>query len=274
MKKYEIPKGWRITIYIVVAIFAVVGVPLIINHCYLPNKGFETVWGGEELLGYYGSILGAVATIIAVYKTIDFTINNQKEERKREVRPYLTASFIKCTEFTEESMGNVDAFFSYSKIKSNYDFYIPEEVAKIILRRKEAEKVTPNIWGINKIYDEYNSLLNEYRKKKCLVYCKIENIGANNAIFLNIEHRDMEVNSSLYVAKDKPCVIGLILDEDLLWEGQEETPIDINFTYFDIYSIAKYHQGIHIPFFRDENGLLDCKPSVKFTMTPPREIKK
>ena len=111
MKKDRIIKIVIIILSILVGAFAVVCVPLIINYCYLENKIFETVWDGAELLGYYGSILGAVATIIAVVMTIKFTIKNQKEEKKLSIRPYLQTNIIYFSDFDEDtSIGNIKVF--------------------------------------------------------------------------------------------------------------------------------------------------------------------
>ena len=55
------------------ALIAVVGVPFAINELYKLDKGYITVWTGPELLAYYGTIVGAAATIIALVGTILFT---------------------------------------------------------------------------------------------------------------------------------------------------------------------------------------------------------
>src|SRR5699024_10680981 len=60
-------------IFVIVILFLIVGIPLIINELYKVNSGYITMWGASEVLSYYGTILGAGATIIAVYFTIHFT---------------------------------------------------------------------------------------------------------------------------------------------------------------------------------------------------------
>lgn len=57
----------------VVALFFVIGVPFIINELYKTGNGYITLWGAADVLAYYGTILGAVATILAVVLTIRFT---------------------------------------------------------------------------------------------------------------------------------------------------------------------------------------------------------
>lgn len=58
---------------ILVAIFLIVGIPVIINECYKANCGYITVWDGSDVLGYYGTILGSVIAVISIIVTIAFT---------------------------------------------------------------------------------------------------------------------------------------------------------------------------------------------------------
>ena len=60
-------------IVLLFAIFLIVGVPLIINNCYLENDGYITVWGGDDVLGYYGSVLGSIIAVATLTITIIFT---------------------------------------------------------------------------------------------------------------------------------------------------------------------------------------------------------
>lgn len=71
MKKWY--KSWKIWCMLVTAILLVVLVPVGINEAYKKGDGYITVWTGSEFLSYYGTILGAVSTIIALVGTIVFT---------------------------------------------------------------------------------------------------------------------------------------------------------------------------------------------------------
>lgn len=57
----------------IMAATLVVIVPFFINEAYKKGGDYITVWTGAEFLAYYGTILGAVATIIALSGTIIFT---------------------------------------------------------------------------------------------------------------------------------------------------------------------------------------------------------
>lgn len=56
---------WRIVLFTVIFLFILFAlVPLLINHLYIQNTGYITVWSGADVLAFYGSALGAVGTIV------------------------------------------------------------------------------------------------------------------------------------------------------------------------------------------------------------------
>ncbi len=66
-------KTLKIGLFVVIALFLIVGIPIIINECYKMNCGYITVWDGADLLGYYGSIIGAIIAVATLVITIVFT---------------------------------------------------------------------------------------------------------------------------------------------------------------------------------------------------------
>ena len=50
-----------------------VGVPILINEAYKRHMPYGVSWNPGDALAYYGALLGAVATIIALIWTISFT---------------------------------------------------------------------------------------------------------------------------------------------------------------------------------------------------------
>ena len=82
----------KIILYSVIAIALMVGVPLIINESYKMNSGYMTCWDASDVLSYYGTILGATATIIAVILTIRFSKKQQREERIIGAKPWLSST--------------------------------------------------------------------------------------------------------------------------------------------------------------------------------------
>ena len=57
----------------IVLLLIIVGIPILINELYKLNNGYITEWGASDVLSYYGTILGAIGTIvlgvIAIYQT-------------------------------------------------------------------------------------------------------------------------------------------------------------------------------------------------------------
>ena len=66
-------KTWMVILLIVVVAVLTIGVPFAINEAYKVDNGYVTMWGAEDVLSYYGAILGATATIAALALTIWFT---------------------------------------------------------------------------------------------------------------------------------------------------------------------------------------------------------
>lgn len=66
-------KAVKILFIIVAGIILIVGVPVAINEAYKANTGYLTLWTAADVLSYYGTILGAAATIGALIATILFT---------------------------------------------------------------------------------------------------------------------------------------------------------------------------------------------------------
>ncbi len=66
--------AWRIIpLFIFGFLILAIGVPLIINGCYKATPVFITKWNAADVLSYYGTLLGAVSTVLALVYTISFT---------------------------------------------------------------------------------------------------------------------------------------------------------------------------------------------------------
>ena len=86
MKKLWIK--WSLIGLSMLAVF-VIGIPVLINECYKSNCGYITVWNAEDVLSYYGAVLGAFVAGAAIVVTIRFTqkqiqresyLNNETEK--------------------------------------------------------------------------------------------------------------------------------------------------------------------------------------------------
>lgn len=68
----------------VIGVFLCFGVPLIVNYAYIFGESqalFITAWDAADMLSFYGTLLGATATITAVYATIKFSRESAEKDR-------------------------------------------------------------------------------------------------------------------------------------------------------------------------------------------------
>ena len=73
LKKCTIPFVIVGALFVIVgALFLIVGVPIIINELY-KRPGYVTMWSAADMLGYYGTLLGAFVGIATLVMTIWFT---------------------------------------------------------------------------------------------------------------------------------------------------------------------------------------------------------
>lgn len=69
-------KARKVILAIIALLFLTVGIPIIINEAYKYGAlygGYATEWNAADVLSYYGTALGATATVIAMVATIIFT---------------------------------------------------------------------------------------------------------------------------------------------------------------------------------------------------------
>lgn len=71
-KMQALLKKCTILLAIAGALFLIVGVPIIINELY-KRPGYVTMWSAADMLGYYGTLLGAFVGIATLVMTIWFT---------------------------------------------------------------------------------------------------------------------------------------------------------------------------------------------------------
>lgn len=80
---------FAIAVLLIVILF-IFGIPIIINECYKVG-GYITLWSAEDVLSYYGTILGSVVSVVVLAATILFTrkqirhdqfVNSQLEKWK------------------------------------------------------------------------------------------------------------------------------------------------------------------------------------------------
>lgn len=81
---------------IVLFVLFVFGIPIIINELYKMNTGYLTLWGPEDVLGFYATILGALITIGSLIVTIYYSKKDTEKQLKFSISQSNAPFFIVC----------------------------------------------------------------------------------------------------------------------------------------------------------------------------------
>lgn len=253
----------EIVVWSIAAIVFIFAIPIGINWVYkfpasLPI--FAMDWEAKDVLAFYGSLLGAAATIFVLTETINFTRENQKEERKLSIKPYLETQKYNYTNFDNFPE---DKNIIYMEIKPNIKTYqgaLPEDIRYII----EVEK--------QKISDrDYIMKTKEYFEEKYLLYYEISNCGAGNAINVVLKINNDTIIPAFCITTNSPKKIMFILHNDLL-EGTEnkDYKFELAFEYTDIASLGSYYQSEKVILLK-RNRLITYQKESGF-LSKPTEI--
>lgn len=177
-----IAKNIKIVIAIMTAIFLIVGVPLIINECYKANCGYITVWDGTDVLGYYGTILGAAIAVLTLVATIIFT---KKQIQRDSYLRLETDKLSKLESIFLEILGSINPIKTLKNVMHN-GFSDPTKAINI-LQEYQLNCKTAN--------DRLNAHLNmaDYPKFKVIID-SIANIAEE---FVSISQREIDQYSNL-----------------------------------------------------------------------------
>ena len=146
-KKPWYKKWWVWTIGIIVFAFLIFGIPLIINNCYIKNKGYITVWGGTDILQFYGSILSFLGTvllgILALWQNHILAKQNDNYQKNLELKdiPVLEIQFngfsgllsnpsVKVTNLTNNIATNFEVIKCGIKTSQNDKYFYGYTIRK------------------------------------------------------------------------------------------------------------------------------------------------
>lgn len=229
-------------------VFLVFGVPFLINFCYKKNASFSalaTEWGAADVLSYYGSLLGAAATIFVLRQTIKFTNESQREERKLSIKPRLESKWKPYTDSAKPFaiLGDgEDTFINLSADGTTSSDFIPEQIKTIISLEERISKANPSYPSDECLMDlvllkgSKEALLDN----NCLIKYDLFNYGAANAIDVKFLVNNELVCPRFCVPTDKHKRFILIIHESRMQDGH--LPINISLQYADICSIGHYKQ--------------------------------
>lgn len=264
----------KICIGILLLVLFVFVIPIIIDWAYkqpaiIPL--FAMSWEAKDVLGFYGSVLGAViGAIAAIYvlrQTIQFTINSQKEERKLAVRPYLETRKYQYTDFSKISSGENTFFLTISKALITYQAELPDVIEEKQKQIDYFRKTTVSIplgpapeGFVGKDFLDHNYILQ----------IDLVNCGAGNAINVEFEMNHRALMPSFCVTTESPKRFICILNEDLIKD--DKCVLEFMLRYRDISSQAMYQQTEKLMFFRGHDKKLTTTQRSSDLLTPPIEI--
>lgn len=91
---------------VIALMILVLGIPLLLNSLYhIPALENWFVWDAGDVLGYYGALIGCVASFLVLYLTIKSERNHEKEKELEENRVFL--EFSRCPANTKQTRASV-----------------------------------------------------------------------------------------------------------------------------------------------------------------------
>lgn len=176
MIKEFIKKHKAISVLIAVVFFGIV-IPFLIDKSYdWTNKKFFTNWDAADALSYYGTLLGATATITAVTWTIFETRNSSKTDWDNQMILSNRSHIVKyATEFID-AIDYQNLVFEFVQIGSKIENSISQEKANF------QELETFGSWLMS-IANNSNSAFSKYQ---------IFETEENANVFLQLDIRQKE----------------------------------------------------------------------------------
>ena len=273
MKKYFNTKK---IIIIIASIIVATIVPFAINELYRVNDGYITIWGAEDVFSFYGDLLGAIATIGAVYLTIDYSVYREQQNYKKTICPFLSTSYFPQYDY-EDFMKKKENVL-YVNIERNGDISIsqvvPEKIKqikrtidanqKIDLSKVETNEVRAAIK--NNYQKEIDFLMNNY-----VMEYSLENYGGGNALEVEMRINGKKIMQPFAISTHHQKIYRLVVDvSDVVLEG--EYLLNIEYTYYDQTRLGKYSQKECIHIARDKDKTLTSAQSLTDFISVPEEI--
>ena len=232
IKKYW---PWAVT-----AVLFIIGGPIIINELYKTGKGYLTLWGAADVLSYYGTLLGAVATIVAVVLTIRFTKKQQMEEHCIAAKPFLTSETI--------------------LLNSNEEIWLLENGQTLYIFPYN------DLWGVSTSTDvRIRKNIHQVNKEDCAIKYALTNIGGNSATNIRMCLNGKPLIPDYGIGKDKEKVFVFLLK---LNEGEELSRYDLTFEYGDIVSETRFIQKETLIIKKDDPGITFCQGTNELLTNP------
>lgn len=269
----------RAVIWFIVASILFFVIPIVINRLYeIPAEVpiFAMSWEAKDVLSFYGSVLGAGATIIALSETIRFTQKSQQEERKLSIKPRLDSKWKDCSiKALDLPSRDIFAYIEYSETNIISSDQVPKELSRFIWLSKKLEQINKNsdnsadIYAAKVLKDKAKEKYLEYMKHHAMLLYTLYNYGANNAIDVKFEINGIVAIPPFCVSINEPKYLVLIFNDDMMGDG--ELDVNVKVTYTDICSTGKYEQQENFSVFKDNFEFISSQ-DFECKLSSPKEI--
>lgn len=262
---------------IIGCLFLGVVIPLLINWLYstpAPISFLDMCWEAADVLGFYGSLLGAAATIFVLQQTIEFTRDSQREDRKLSVKPRLETEWLPYDKHLLSLDQDEYLFVCFEKNIITSSKLLPERISKILSIKKKLEitKGSPSSFDYNIGKITFESAVKSFWEKHSISLYEIRNYGAANAIDVNLKINGTEVCQRFCISTGQPKRIVLIVHESQLIDQHKQ--MDITLQYTDICSIGLYQQTETLHIRKNINRFDIIQNDNDYLSTPTELIRK
>lgn len=205
---------------IAVAIMIILIIPVLMDYLILGNNVPSNI-GNDVWAGFLGSYIGGIATLLAVFITINDNnkkIRQQKieedkeqaEQRRLSIKPYLDTRFT----FFDQSVcvGINDRVFDMMKSEIKY--------TRFNLTDSDRKRIQINREYIDHVYLKYS----------------VRNIGAGSAVDMVVKVNGRD--TIMAIAKDESINLFFLIS----LQGEKQVPLNLSFDFWDTESRGHYLQ--------------------------------
>ena len=185
----------KIILGILVISAFLVGIPIVINECYKANCGYSTEWDAAAMLGYYGTVLGAIITVVTLVATITFT---KKQIQRESFLKNESEKWSKLKSIFLDILSNINPMGTLKEVMDN-GFIDPTKAIHILQRYQMNCKTSTDL--LNAYLN-----MNDYPKVKHL----IDGIAEMAEEFVDISSGEIEQYSDFRILQNKDSAYQMV----------------------------------------------------------------
>lgn len=239
--------GLKCSALLLFVVVFVIAVPFLMNVFYGRGCPLIDAWDKSDLMGYYGSIMTAVAAIAGVYFTLDYSKFKQMEYEKLRVKPYLQV----MPSSNEVSLNNIFGI-------RPYEIYVCKDFNK---------EETETGYGVlpDELYDL--SITRDFRrinwilKNSIFLNFDIRNIGADSAIKIKVIINNNTIVNGFSLSKNESKFLRILIVFNKETEINDKVILEdmnIRILYENIYGNQMYEQNDCINGFSYTKSIHTC----------------